>query len=145
MSESSISRRQVLCGVLLAGVGLAIDTLPDIAHAASGITTLKNGKLQVSLAANKKLAKVGGAVIVTLSDGSELAVVRTATGINGFSALSLVCPHMGGTVAEVGNNKWVCPLHGSTFGLDGKLERGPAQTGLSKYPIKATAQYLTIG
>ena len=144
MSESSISRRQVLCGVLLAGVGLAVDTLPDIAHATTGITVLKNKKIQVSLAANKKLAKVGGAVLITLNDGSELAVVRTAAGVNGFAALSLVCPHMGGTVAEVGK-QWICPLHGSTFGLDGKLVRGPAQTGLSKYPIKATAQYLTIG
>ena len=144
MTESSISRRQILCGVLLASVGLAVDTLPDIANAATGITVLKNGKLQISLAANKKLAKVGGAVLIQLSDGSELAVVRTAAGLNGFSALSLVCPHMGGTVAEIGN-QWICPLHGSTFTLNGSLVRGPAQIGLSKYPIKATTKYLTIG
>jgi Rieske Fe-S protein len=144
MAESSFSRRQLLCGTLLAGLGLALDALPDTAQAATGVTVLKSGKVQVSLKANKQLAKVGGAVIVPLSDGSDLAVVRTATGVNGFTALSLTCPHMGGTVNEIGK-KWVCPLHGSTFALNGALLQGPAQSGLSKYPLKATAQNLTIG
>ena len=144
MSDSSISRRRVLCGALLAGVGIAVDTLPDIAQATTGITVLANKKIQVSLAANKQLAKVGGAVILNLTDGSELAVVRTAQGVNGFSALSLTCPHNFSTVNEVGN-QWVCPAHGSTFALNGKLLRGPARQALSSYPIKATAKYLVIG
>ena len=144
MSENSLSRRQVLCGALLASVGLAVESVPDSAEAATGVTTLNNGKIQVSIAANKKLANIGGAVLVPLSDGSELAVVRTAKGVNGFTALSLTCPHMGATVQEVGN-QWICPLHGSTYALNGKLEKGPSRQSLAKYPIKATSQYLVIG
>jgi len=144
MSENSITRRQVLCGVLIASVGLAVDTLPDIAQATNGVTVLANKKIQVSLAANKQLAKVGGAVILNLNDGSQLAVVRTAAGVNGFSALSLTCPHNFATVNEV-DNQWVCPAHGSEFALNGKLLRGPARQALAKYPLKATAKYLVIG
>ena len=144
MSENSITRRHVLCGVLIASVGLAVDTLPDIAQATNGVTVLADKKIQVSLAANKQLAKVGGAVILNLNDGSQLAVVRTAAGVNGFSALSLTCPHNFATVNEV-DNQWVCPAHGSEFALNGKLLRGPARQALAKYPLKATAKYLVIG
>ena len=141
---AGVSRRNVLCGVLLAGLGLSIGTIPERADAATGITVLANKKIQVTLSAYKQLAKVGGSLILSLNDGSELGIVRTKAGVNGFSALSLTCPHNFATVNEVGN-QWICPAHGSTFALDGKLEVGPARQGLTAYPIKATAKYLTIG
>jgi len=141
---SGVSRRNVLCGALLAGLGLSIGALPERADAATGIKVLPNKKIQVTLSAYKQLAKVGGSIILPLNDGSELGIVRTKSGVNGFAALSLTCPHNFATVNEVGN-QWVCPAHGSTFALDGKLEMGPARQGLSPYPIKATAKYLTIG
>jgi Rieske Fe-S protein len=141
---SDISRRSAICGVVLASLGLAMDFAPDAAQAATGITTLKNGKLQITLAANKALAKVGGAVIIGLSDGSEMAVVRTAPGVNGFSALSLTCPHNQATVMQQGKD-WICPAHGSEFSLSGKVLRGPARQALGAYPLAATAKTLTIG
>jgi Rieske Fe-S protein len=143
-TDHSLSRRAAICGVALAGLGLAMGFGAEGAQAATGITVLKNGKLQISLAANKVLAKVGGAVTVGLNDGSELAVVRTAAGIKGFTALSLTCPHNGATVMQQGND-WICPAHGSEFTLAGKLLRGPARQALSTYPLAATAKYLTIG
>jgi cytochrome b6-f complex iron-sulfur subunit len=142
--QGGISRRGAICGLLLASLGVAMDFAPDAAQAAAGITTTKDGKLQVSLAANKALAKVGGSVIVGLNDGSELAVVRVAPGVKGFVALSLTCPHNGATVMQQGND-WICPAHGSEFTLSGKLLRGPARQALSTYPLAATAKTLTIG
>ncbi len=144
MTEKTISRRGAICGVVLASLGLAMDFAPDAAQAAAGISTLKNGKLQIALAQNKVLSKIGGSVIVGLSDGSELAVVRVASGVNGFAALSLTCPHNGATVMQQGND-WICPAHGSEFTLSGKLLRGPARQALSAYPLATTAKYLTIG
>jgi len=141
---AGISRRTALCGVLLAGLGLSIGTIPERADAAAGVQVLANKKIQVTLAAYKQLAKVGGSLILSLNDGSQMGIVRTKAGVNGFSALSLTCPHNFATVNEVGN-QWVCPAHGSTFALNGKLEIGPARKGLTAYPIKATAKYLTIG
>jgi len=143
-NEKSISRRGAICGVVLASLGLAMDFGTDSAQAAAGITTTKSGKLQITLAANKALAKVGGTVIVGLNDGSELAVVRVASGVKGFVALSLTCPHNQATVMQQGND-WICPAHGSEFSLSGKLLRGPARSGLPTYPLTATAKTLTIG
>ncbi len=47
----------------------------------------------------------------------------------GFTALSLVCTHLGCTVEEQGGG-WKCPCHGSRFTLDGRLVRGPAAQSL---------------
>jgi cytochrome b6-f complex iron-sulfur subunit len=47
----------------------------------------------------------------------------------GFSALSLVCPHLGCTV-EQGSSGFACPCHGSTFAPDGAPLTGPANTHL---------------
>ena len=70
--------------------------------------------------------------------------IRTAAGTKGLSAISLSCTHNGVTVMQQGN-EWVCPAHGSQFGLNGKLIQGPARTALQKYPITATATTAMIG
>lgn len=142
--ESRVNRRSFLCGFAALGLGLAADLIPSTAEAATGITVLKNGKLQVSLAANKPLAKVGGAITLQLKDGSELAIVRATAAKDGYVALSLSCPHQGVPVQEIGN-QWVCPAHGFAFTLAGALQRGPARQALSKFPIAVSTKYLTIG
>jgi Rieske Fe-S protein len=142
--ESRVSRRSLLCGVAALGLGLASDLIPSSADAATGVTVLKNGKLQVALAANKVLSKVGGAITLQLKDGTELAVVRATAAKDGYVALSLSCPHQGVPVQEQGN-QWVCPAHRSAFTLAGALQRGPARQALSKFPLAVSAKYLTIG
>lgn len=56
---------------------------------------------------------------------------------DGFSALSLVCTHLGCTV-EQNKNEFVCPCHGSHFDLNGKLLHGPAAQPLVFLRIKTT-------
>jgi len=48
---------------------------------------------------------------------------------NGFSALSLVCTHLGCTIAQNGTG-FACPCHGSRYDADGNVLRGPAQKPL---------------
>ncbi len=43
----------------------------------------------------------------------------------GFSALSLVCTHLGCTVQSQSDG-FACPCHGSRFDLQGNVTRGPA-------------------
>lgn len=43
----------------------------------------------------------------------------------GYSALSLVCPHLG-CVVNVNSDGFTCPCHGSRFLPDGSLKNGPA-------------------
>lgn len=142
--EARVNRRSLLCGIAFMGLGLAADLIPTWADAASGITFLKNGKLQITRATNKGLEKVGGTVIVPLQDGSNVAIVRTTVAATGFVALSLSCPHQGVNV-QVQGKEWVCPAHGSAFTLAGALKQGPARQGLHKFPLAVSAKYLTIG
>jgi len=46
-------------------------------------------------------------------------------GPDSFHALSLTCPHLGCTV-EPTSSGFSCPCHGSRFGPDGAVLRGPA-------------------
>ena len=101
-------------------------------------------KLQLDLAQNKPLSKVGGVVVIDLSDGSSLAVIRTTSAVNGIIAMNLSCTHQGVTVMQTGKT-WTCPAHGSTFSQVGKVIRGPALQALLKYPVKVTAKTVTIG
>ena len=50
-------------------------------------------------------------------------------GDNGFTALSLVCTHLGCTL-ESQSDGFACPCHGSRFDLLGKVKRGPASRPL---------------
>jgi cytochrome b6-f complex iron-sulfur subunit len=49
---------------------------------------------------------------------------------NGFTALSLVCTHLGCTL-EPKLDGFACPCHGSRFDLKGNVVRGPANKPLS--------------
>ncbi len=137
-----VSRRGLLCGIALVAVGL----MPEAALAAVPAVGIKQvgKKLQLDLKKNAALSKVGGVVEISLSDGSTLAVVRTASGAKGLVAMNLACTHQGVPVQQSGNT-FICPAHGSQFGLDGKVIQGPARQGLYKYPLTATATTATIG
>jgi cytochrome b6-f complex iron-sulfur subunit len=56
---------------------------------------------------------------------------------NTFSALSLVCTHLGCTV-ESRPEGFNCPCHGSRFDLQGKLLRGPAAKPLAALRVETT-------
>jgi cytochrome b6-f complex iron-sulfur subunit len=57
---------------------------------------------------------------------------------NGFSALSLVCTHLGCTVQEKPEG-FTCPCHGSRYDENGKVLRGPAQNPLKLLNIETTS------
>ncbi|MBI3739995.1 MAG: ubiquinol-cytochrome c reductase iron-sulfur subunit [Chloroflexi bacterium] len=57
---------------------------------------------------------------------------------NGFSALSLVCTHLGCTV-EQKDNGFACPCHGSLYDASGNVLRGPAQKSLRVLRVEVSA------
>ena len=62
----------------------------------------------------------------------------------GFSAFSLVCPHLG-CLVNVTNDGFACPCHGSRFLLDGSLRNGPASRGLTLLRVEeSTDGQLTL-
>ena len=141
--SANIGRRAVVCGAAAVAFGLLTNDGALASVNALGVTQV-GSKLQISLAKNKVLNKVGGAVTINLSDGSQVAVVRTGAGTSAFKALNLTCTHQSATVAQSGNN-WVCPQHGGTFSLTGSPISGPVNRALYSYPVKATKTTVTIG
>ncbi|MCL4530480.1 MAG: ubiquinol-cytochrome c reductase iron-sulfur subunit [Chloroflexi bacterium] len=57
---------------------------------------------------------------------------------NGFSALSLVCTHLGCTV-EQKDSGFECPCHGSRYDANGKVLRGPAQKALRALRVEVNS------
>lgn len=139
-NENSLSRRSLLCGIAVLTLGL----VPDKAIAATGVKVLPNGKVEIRLASNRALRKVGGVVQFQDASGRSLALVRTSSAVKGFRAINLSCTHEGTTVGLSGD-KWVCPNHRAEFAIDGKVQVGPARTNLRAVPVKATKTRVTVG
>ena len=59
---------------------------------------------------------------------------------NGFSALSLVCTHLGCTVENKDAQGFACPCHGSRFNADGKVTHGPADKPLPSLRVEVTKE-----
>jgi Rieske Fe-S protein len=137
----ALSRRQLICG----GAAIAaLATTPAIA--ASGIKNLPGGKTQVSLAANKALASVGGVVELTIKKYGKVALIRTSASAKGFAVVNLSCPHAG-VIVKQNNGGWLCPGprgHNSEFGLNGAVKVGPATSALRPIKFTATSKAVTI-
>ncbi len=57
---------------------------------------------------------------------------------NGFSALSLVCTHLGCTV-EQKDSGFECPCHGSRYDANGNVLRGPALKALRALRVEVNS------
>jgi cytochrome b6-f complex iron-sulfur subunit len=62
-------------------------------------------------------------------------LIRTETG---FTAISLVCTHLGCTVESKADG-FTCPCHGSRYDSNGKVTRGPASKSLPKLRVEITS------
>jgi cytochrome b6-f complex iron-sulfur subunit len=56
---------------------------------------------------------------------------------SGFSALSLICTHLGCTV-EKDAEGFACPCHGSRYGAKGNVMQGPAARPLRSLRVEVT-------
>ena len=141
-----LSRRSVVRGAAalaaaspLVSLGCAKRVpLPGTLRAASAV----DGKLRIAQADAGPLQDAGGALIVTGNDEVNQTgdwsylVVNTGTELHCVDAF---CPHAACTLAYVADDREVeCPCHGSRFATDGALLGGPAQVGLTKYPVTLT-------
>jgi Rieske Fe-S protein len=67
------------------------------------------------------------------------AVYLRRTGETKIEALNVVCPHAGGFVDYLPqSNCFKCPLHNSTFALDGSIKdpKSPAARGMDVLPVE---------
>ena len=137
--SGELTRRGALCALAT----LTLGAMAAPAVAATGVKVLKNGRIEVTLSRIPALRSVGGVVRIDNVSGRSIALVRTATGRSGFTALDLRCTHQG-TIVEQDGDKWSCPNHGAAYALNGDLEIGPATTPLRKLRVTATARKVVI-
>lgn len=95
-------------------------------------------------------APVAGQVLTTVAQ----VPVGSATVVDGtlitqpeagvFKGFAARCTHAG-CALKVSDAVAVCPCHGSRFGLDGSVERGPAVEPLSTRPIVVRGNDIVAG
>ena len=75
----------------------------------------------------------------------KIIVVQTSVG--NYLAFSAACPHQCCPISfDAAHAEFVCPCHGSTFDIRGRVSNGPAPNGLQPLPACADecAVYVTI-
>jgi Rieske Fe-S protein len=138
--EIQVPRQQVIRGaglVLTAGALAACGDGGDKAAASS-----ETSKTSAPAAPNGAVAKtsdvpVGSGVIV---DG----VVITQPTAGDFKGFSATCTHKGCAVNKVADGTIDCPCHGSKFGLDGAVVKGPATKPLQSKNIAVEGDSIVL-
>ncbi len=59
----------------------------------------------------------------------------------GFYAVSAVCTHLGCNVNHEEGRGFACPCHGSVFGEDGRVLKGPAAWPLPRFAISLSRRW----
>lgn len=148
-----MDRRQALCTLLRGTCALAAlgcggdwreavvvpgpDAVPDAGPAGCGDTGVpgspEEGWVEVPLADHPALREPGGSDRVRVPSALlDVVVVHAADGC--YRAVWRTCTHGDCAVAWDGTLGLVeCPCHGSRFGLDGQVLRGPATRPLAAY------------
>jgi Rieske Fe-S protein len=145
--KAECSRRALLgsaaalaCAPALLQLGCArrIDPAPDLSVPGS-----QDGNLSVSRASAPQLDRIGGAVVLRPTDGSD--PVLLANGGDGFVALHARCPHAGCELTWVQEDKQAeCPCHGSRFASDGTVLNPPARSNVQIFPVELDRNTLAI-
>lgn len=131
VKEKSCSGRReflVSASALAGGLVLSLANVKDVS--AKSATPNPAAETVIKLDEKSPLNTVGGTQTVDTASG-KVIIARTDTG---FSAVSATCTHKGATLNYDDKTKqFACPSHGSRFGLDGSIGKGPAKT-----PLKVT-------
>jgi Rieske Fe-S protein len=145
-TTGSRSRRDVLCGVLVALVapGALVAACSDSGSGSdsgsstgsgsdSGGATPAPGGTAQGLTALADIPD-GSGLIVDGPDGGKILLARTGDEVTAYNA---ACTHMGTVVAAPKNGVSVCPSHGSEFdAATGAVKKGPATTPLATVEVK---------
>ena len=114
-------------------------------------TRAQEGRAAVVPGAGGPVSGAGGPVLVAsgaeipvgegrayVVDGLQVAIFRLPSG--GLRAVSAICPHAGGPLADgqIDDQVLICPLHLNVFDLDTGCSRS-GQPDLASYPVTETA------
>ncbi|MEH2276748.1 MAG: ubiquinol-cytochrome c reductase iron-sulfur subunit [Nostoc sp.] len=124
------------------GLGWIASSLPVAIAACSSQTTSTSGDWQ-TVGTSAELDKTGQ-LLAKNSPAGPVLVVGTSKAAN-LTAVNPTCTHAGCTVAwKAEVKKFACPCHGSEFGVDGKVQKGPATEALKTYAAKIESNSVVV-
>lgn len=100
------------------------------------------GSVNFTIDLNSKLQTVGSSLVQ-----AGVIVVRLATGNtpSSFTAVQVACTHEGTSINfDSSGNKFICPLHGSTFSTNGTVTMGPAASNLRSFNMVVNGSVMTV-
>lgn len=99
---------------------------------------MAGSKLQIPLA---KFAETP--VMMVRNSSLEFDVLVMQNADKSFTALLLKCTHFSNALVLSGGSL-TCPMHGSTFSMDGSVTQGPAEQPLQKLPVAVQDDFVQI-
>lgn len=139
LAERAVTRRTFVSASVLAAAAAALAAC----GASDGVTAPATIGSSLKVSDYPALASTGGVAVVTMNS-TRIAVVRT--GASTFAALSLVCPHEGGSINPTSGG-FLCSRHGARFDTVGTWTGGQRTSSMRSYPttFDASAGTLAIG
>jgi cytochrome b6-f complex iron-sulfur subunit len=128
-----------VCGVAAIGVTALLESCKKEKkeETDSQTGTPVNFDLDLTKPENAPLNKPGGSV----SSNGIVIIALTSS----YVALAQTCTHAGCTVSyNAGSNNLICPCHGGTYDIDGKVTGGPPPAALKKYTVTKNGDVLNI-
>ncbi|TQM14497.1 Rieske (2Fe-2S) protein [Pseudonocardia kunmingensis] len=125
-----LTRRTVVTGAGVAAVGAGL--------LATGCSTAPPPTAPADAAAGTPVGPAADVPVGSAQIFDAAGVVVTQPSAGTYAAFSTACPHQGCAVSSVEGTSIVCPCHGSTFGLDGSVQQGPAEAPLQSRAITVT-------
>jgi cytochrome b6-f complex iron-sulfur subunit len=127
------------------GIGWIASSLPIAIAACSSKETKQNtSDREWEVVGTSEELNTNGKLLAKNTSVGEILLAKTSVP-GDLVAVNPICTHAGCTVEwKADTNKFVCPCHGSEFGVAGKVEKAPATTPLKTYAVKVEGDKVLI-
>ncbi|MEU7815845.1 Rieske (2Fe-2S) protein [Pseudonocardia sp. NPDC049154] len=145
----ALSRRAAVAGAGAAAVGIGLlaagcSSGDSGSGSGSGGGATTGSSAAPSASAGTALGPASSVPVGSAALFADQKVIVTQPTAGTYEGFSSTCPHQGCTVSEVQGAALVCPCHGSTFGLDGQVQKGPATRGLTPQNVTVSGDRITL-